>query len=147
MKLIADEHVSPKIVREVCEIALTQSDFSFVSIIGSSHYQGNTDEDWIDRFAQDGGHGILSADRNMLKRPTLIKKITDHGIIAAFLPSEWANSRRAFQASHILYWWPEIEKRFQTAEKGTSWLVPKGFGTGDLRQFVSRRKGGAENSG
>ena len=140
MKLIGDEHVSPKIVREVNDIALTKKLFTLESIIGNTAYQATEDEDWIDKFAKDGGHGILSADRKMLKRPTLIKRITDHGMIGIFLPAEWANSKRPYQMSHILYWWAEIEAKFQSAAKGTAWFAPKGLGTGVFREHVIKAK-------
>ncbi|WP_146149180.1 hypothetical protein [Nitratireductor sp. StC3] len=140
MKLIADEHVSPKIVRAVCEMALSRRTFSLETVIGNGDFSGQDDEDWVARFAKSGGHGLLSADRRMLRRPTLIKQITDTGLVAIFLPAEWANSRCAYQASHILYWWPVIESHFQTVQKGTAWIVPKGHGTGELRQYVGRER-------
>jgi hypothetical protein len=82
----------------------------------------------------------LSADRKMLRRPTLIKRITDHGMVGIFLPAEWANSKRAFQASHILYWWPMIEGQFQGSARGSAWIVPRGHGTGEIRKYVRKNK-------
>ena len=87
MKLIADEHVSPKIVRAVCEIALART-CSLASIVKGAPYVWTEDEDWIERFAKDGGNGILSADRRMLKRPNLVQLMTDHDLVGIFLPAE-----------------------------------------------------------
>lgn len=140
MKLIGDEHISPRIVKEVNDIAITKAAFTLETIIGNTAYQATEDEDWIDKFAKAGGYGLLSADRRMLKRPTLIKKITDHGMIGIFLPAEWANSKRQYQMAHIMHWWVEIEAKFQSANKGTAWFVPRGLGTGIFREHVAKTK-------
>jgi len=123
MNILADEHISPRIVKAVCELALTGS-FNFSTLIGNSDYQAIEDEDWIDKFGRNGGYGVISADRRMLQRPTLIQKITDHVMKAVFLPAEWANSKRVHQASHILYWWPTIEQCFIESPSGSAWIVP-----------------------
>lgn len=138
MKIIADEHISPRIVYAVSEIALRRQ-WSLESVRGSA-YQGRKDEDWVSAFAKGGGNVILSADRRMLRRPTMISKITQLNLIEVFLPSEWAESRRHFQASHILYWWPHIEKCIEESDAGAGWMVPKGLGSGEIRRYVEKRK-------
>ena len=136
MIIIGDEHLSPKIVRAVREIALRRG-WRFDNVNGSD-LCSLEDEDWIESFAKSGGNVIVSADRAMLKRPTLIKKIADLSVIGIYLPAEWANARRQYQAAHILYWWPRIEAIIETSKSGTAWIVPKGFAsTSDLREYTS----------
>ncbi|PDT82956.1 hypothetical protein [Sinorhizobium sp. BJ1] len=137
MNIIGDEHVSPKIVRAVREIALRRT-WTLEHVIGSA-YRSRPDEDWIAAFAHAGGHVFLSADRDMLRRPTLLAKISQLDLIGIYLPAQWAEARKQYQAAHILYWWPEIERVIETCQKGTAWIVPKGLGSGELRLHVERR--------
>lgn len=102
MKLITDEHVSPKIARAIREIALEKT-WTIETIIGNESYAGQEDEDWVSLFARAGGRGFVSADRKMLKRATLLEKITQTGLVAVCLPSEWAEAKRQYQAAHVLY--------------------------------------------
>lgn len=140
MIIMGDEHLSPKIVRAVSEIALKKG-WRFDHIIGST-LCSLQDEDWIESFSKVGGNVIISADRAMLKRPTLIKKISDFGITGVYLPAEWANARRHYQAAHILFWWPSIEKVIEESQKGTAWIVPKGFApTSELREYADKAGG------
>lgn len=131
MNIIGDEHLSPRIIRAVCEIALRKG-WRLEKVVGSA-LCNREDEDWVEAFAESGGNAIVSADRAMLKRPTLIKKISDLGLIGIYLPSEWAEARRQYQAAHILFWWPKIEQTIETSAPGSAWIVPKGFNSGDLR--------------
>ncbi|MBD9507939.1 hypothetical protein IB265_14215 [Ensifer sp. ENS10] len=137
MIIIGDEHLSPRIVRAVSEVALRKG-WRFDNVTGSD-LCSLEDEDWIESFAKVGGNAIVSADRAMLKRPTLIEKISDLGIVGIYLPAEWGNARRQYQAAHILYWWPRIEAVIEASEPGAAWIVPKGFAaTSDLRQHIEK---------
>lgn len=137
MILIGDEHLSPRIIRAVCEIALRKG-WTFDKVVGSE-LCNREDEDWIEAFAKAGGNAILSADRAMLRRPTLTQKISDLGIVGIYLPAEWAEAKRQYQAAHILYWWPKIELTIETSAPGSAWIVPKGFNSGDLRLYIDKQ--------
>lgn len=130
MRLIGDEHVSPKIIRAVRELALAgkpaRTGWSIESVIGS-RYASTEDEDWIAAFATDGGQGLISADRRMLKRPTLITQIAETGVVGVYVQGGWANENRVQQAAHLLFWWPRIEETFATAPRGSAWIVPSTF--------------------
>jgi hypothetical protein len=130
VKLIADEMISPKIVRAITEIALEKS-WIFESIAGSK-YQGQSDEDWIMTFARHGGKCIISADRQMLKRPQLLHNIHDTGLIGMYLQPRWAGYRKHKQAAHILYWWKDIELTPKQAPPGSIWKVPNNFKDGNI---------------
>jgi hypothetical protein len=137
MNLIGDEHLSPKIIRAVGEIALRRG-WRHDNVVGSD-LCNREDEDWIEAFAKAGGNAILSADRAMLRRPTLTKKISDLNLIGIYLPAEWAEARRHYQAAHILFWWPKIERIIETSTAGSAWIVPKGFNTGELRPHIDKQ--------
>ncbi len=137
MKLIGDEHISPKIVKAVCEIALNRA-WTFEAITKTSPYVATEDEDWVVRFAKTGGNCVLSSDRNMLKRDTFIQKITQTDLILIYMPADYAEGRRQYQAAKILYWWPKIEICIARSDPGRVWLVPKGMGGGDLREYTPK---------
>lgn len=80
-----------------------------------------------------GRRGILSADREMLQRSTLIQQIADTGVVAVYLPKKWSSSPRLWQAAHILFSWPRITEVFATSPFGSAWLVPSAFS--DNAQF------------
>ncbi|WP_333832048.1 hypothetical protein [Rubrimonas sp.] len=127
MKLIGDEHVSPKIIRAIRDLGLAgREGWTIESVVGS-RYASIEDEDWIVAFANDGGRGLLSADREMLQRRTLVQQIAQTGLIAVYLPKKWASSHKAWQASHILFWWPRIVATFESARNGSAWYVPGSF--------------------
>jgi hypothetical protein len=73
--------------------------------------RGAEDEHWITRFAREGGHAILTADTDFLRVPAQVQAVFETGIRVIHLPSKWANSKSYMQASHILQWWPRIEKQ------------------------------------
>ena len=92
------------------------------------HNQPRTaDETWVPRFAQEGGKGLLSADRKMLARPHQILAIQASGLIGVFLDAKWAEAPRHAQAAHILWWWPRIEIAFAESAASQCWRVPFDF--------------------
>jgi len=92
LRIIADEMVSPKIVRTISDTVLT-SGWLFESVI-TAKLRGRPDEDWIMAFARSGGNVFVSADQKMLKREALLSGISETGLIGIYLPSAWAGQRR-----------------------------------------------------
>lgn len=134
MRICADEHVSPRILRAVHEIALPRS--CTLCSVRELQLGGSEDEYWIERFASDGGAGILSGDRRMLKRERVVTAIRQTSLVAIFLPSDWAGAKRHFQAAHILFWWPKLQTAYETAPRGSIWVVPRDFGNHALNEHI-----------
>lgn len=112
MRIRADEHVSPEIVRAVREMALTPGwEITQVTQVGD---RGSEDEHWISKFAREGGHAVLSGDTDFFKRHHLVLEVNKTGLRVIHLPSKWANARCDLQAAHILLWWRRIEKTIST---------------------------------
>ncbi len=107
MKIRADEHVSPEIVRAVRDMALSPGwEFSSVIEVGD---RGLADEHWITRFAQEGGAAIISADTDFLRTPPQVLAVLNTGMRVIHLPPRWASAGCHLQAAHILLWWGRIE--------------------------------------
>jgi hypothetical protein len=132
LRIIADEMISPKIVRTVSDTVLS-SGLIFDSVYHAK-LTGKPDEDWIMTFARAGGNVFISADQRMLKREALLQGIADTGLIGIYLPSMWAASPRDTQLAYFIHWWRKIEATISATTLGSAWVVPRGLGGGELRQ-------------
>lgn len=111
MKLRADEHVSPKIVRALKEVVLSPG--WELTHVRDAHGARTADETWVPRFAIEGGKAIITADANMLKRPHQLLAIQQSNVVGLILPHARAIAKRHVQASSLIYFWPEIEACFR----------------------------------
>lgn len=109
MKVRADEHVSPFIVRAIREIALSPG-WEIFSIHDVDD-TGGEDTYWVTKFANSGGEAILSGDKDFLKLEPQINAIFDTGLRVIHLPPKWGNAKGYLQAAHLLQWWLRIEKK------------------------------------
>jgi PIN like domain len=125
VKIRADEHVSPEIVRAIRDIALTPP-FKLSHVYDEGH-GGFGDVSWVTKFAEAGGQVILSADGDFLNRPHQVMAIWDKGLVLIHLPTKWQNAKRHEQAAHILLWWGRIESVLRTATPRQCWRVPYEF--------------------
>ena len=121
MRIRADEHVAPLIVRIVNELVLSH-DFELTSILDVGD-KGKKDEYWATAFANDGGHAILSADTDFFRRPHQVVAIDDTGLRVIYLPPKWANAPGHMQAAHILMWWPRVEHTLTVSKKREVWAL------------------------
>ena len=125
MKIRADEHVSPEIVRAVRDLALTPP-FELSHVFDEGH-GGLGDVSWVTKFAETGGKVILTADGDFLNRPHQVMAVWNKELVVIHLPSKWQNARRNEQAAHILLWWDRIEKKLSVATPRQCWRVPFEF--------------------
>ncbi|HMK88936.1 MAG TPA: hypothetical protein VK446_04790 [Methylocystis sp.] len=137
MKIRADEHISPKLIRAVQSIALSVGwELTHVRDFNSAR---TADETWIPRFVAEGGQAILSADRKIMARPHQLNALIDGRLIGVFLPSKWAEARGHAQAAHLLWWWPRIEAAISSSKVGQCWRVPYDFGEGAVEEIKISR--------
>jgi predicted nuclease of predicted toxin-antitoxin system len=78
LKIRADEHVSPEIVRAVNKMALGKG-FEF-SHVYEADQAGHQDEHWVTAFAKDGGNAIVTADSDFHKRAAQIMAVFNTGM-------------------------------------------------------------------
>lgn len=132
MKIRADEHVSPKIIRALRDLVLNPA--WELSHVREMHGTRTADETWVAQFAADGGRGIITADATMLKRPHQRRAIQSSGVAGVVLPRAWAMARRHIQASALLFHWPQIEDVLATAAPGEFWRMPTRLHRGPLER-------------
>jgi hypothetical protein len=134
VKLRADEHVSPKIVRAIREVSLSSG--WELSCVREFHPARTADETWVPQFAVEGGQAIITADANMLNRPHQLLAIHQSNIRGIVLPSIWADSKRHLQAASLIYFWPQIEAKLKDAQSGEFWRLPRTLVNGLLEPIA-----------
>jgi len=122
LRIRADEHVAPAIVRAVNDIALGEG-FELTSVLNAG-FAGASDVHWISAFAADGGDAILTADTDFLKLPPQVMAVQRTGLRVIHLPSSWANGKRAMQAGHLLIWWRRIETQLAATKPRECFTMP-----------------------
>jgi hypothetical protein len=122
LRIRADEHVAPAIVRAINEIALGEG-FELTSVLKEG-FKGSTDVHWITAFAADGGEAILTADTDFLKQPPQVQAVERTGLRVIHLPAGWANANGAVQAGHLLLWWHRIEAQLVAMRPRECYTTP-----------------------
>lgn len=122
MRIRADEHIAPAIVRAVIQIALSDG-FDLTSVLLEG-FKGTSDVHWITAFAAEGGDAILTADTDFLKQPPQVQAVERTGMKVIHLPSAWANASLAMQAGHILIWWQRIEAQLEVMKQRQCFQTP-----------------------
>ena len=135
MKIRADENVAPAIVRVVRDLALSEG-FELTSIIEIGQ-AGAGDVHWITRFAQEGGQAILSGDKDFLRSPPQVDAVNRLGLRVIHMPGRWCNARGHMQTSHLLMWWPRIERKLAEMAPRDCYSPPWNVAEdGQLKQVV-----------
>jgi hypothetical protein len=106
-------------------------------VVGSK-YASVEDEDWFVTFRNDAGEAVISADRKMLRRKTLLRTLSETGLITIYLPREYAEGRRLFQLSYLAFWWDQIVRELQRATQGDILAAPRQIGAGAFRKVAVR---------
>ena len=132
MKIRADEHVAPKILRALENLVL-RDDWE-LSHVRDFHGARTLDETWIPRFASEGGRVLLSGDASMLRRPHELKAILESRVVVVVMAPPWQNSKRHQQAASLIWHWPAIEAALLTASDGDCWRVPFAFGSSTIEK-------------
>jgi hypothetical protein len=125
--------VSPFIVNAIRDIALSPG--WEITSIHEVDAAGDDDVYWITAFANDGGHAILSADRDFLSLEPQVNAVFDTGLRVIHLPPQWGQAKGHMQAAHILQWWNRIEHQVGEMRPRECYRPPWNIKeTGELRK-------------
>jgi hypothetical protein len=95
-----------------------------ISWVRDDNAPKTSDPSWIRRFADDGGHAILSGDFNILQHwPDLIA-YTESGLISFFPPPAYDKMGGYSRAALFVCWFPAIVEKAKASERGTRWRIP-----------------------
>ena len=84
-----------------------------ISSIHDVDEAGADDVYWITSFARNGGHAILTADRDFVTKVPQIDAIFQNELKVILLPPKWGRAAIRLQATYILLWWSKIEEALQ----------------------------------
>jgi hypothetical protein len=92
------------------------------------------DEHWALAFRRFGGEIVVSADKNIAKRPHQIVAFKDNNLICFFCEKTWSQRDHTFKAAHRVYWWPRIHAHLGNCKSKDCWWVPMGIGPLEFRE-------------
>jgi hypothetical protein len=83
-----------------------------------------TDEYWLDVFQKFGGEIVLSADKNIARRPHQMLAFRDTALKGFFFTRNWSQKPLRVQAAHAVFWWPRIARKASLCKPGEAFWVP-----------------------
>lgn len=122
MRICADENVAPLLSQLIRDSLLAKS--HTLDTVDDHQARGVDDQIWVRKFAQAGGEAIVGADARMLTRPHEVVAIFEAGLRLVVLPPQWAQQRKHIQIAFLFFWWPRIEKAFETCKARQCFKVP-----------------------
>lgn len=93
----------------------------------------SSDQVWADAYRRFGGRIVLSGDSRIAYRPHQALAFQANGLVSFFPDGSWGQLRGHEKSAFMIYWWPAIELKAQSAPDGTSWRLPCNSKKGDLR--------------
>ncbi len=138
MKLLADEHVSTRLVAALKHVLWGGIDLAHVK---DRHGPGTPDEAWLSAWINDGGDAVLSGDRRFMTRAATVERIRRARIAAFALEPPWQKWPLHRQAALILAHWDSVLDQIQ-AGGGSTWKVPSKLTVRPLVEVRPRRKQG-----
>ncbi|MGB8900955.1 MAG: hypothetical protein WCC90_17685 [Methylocella sp.] len=121
-KVAVDEDISRR-VASTLNVAYGDKGYEFIYIVDLVGH-GAKDEFWAERFGKFGGEIILSADKNIAKKPRKLLAFRENELICFFMQPLWSNRPGHYKLCHALYWWHWIHKKLHECQKRDCWQVP-----------------------
>jgi hypothetical protein len=140
VKIAFDENIPPEMVRIFRQDAETYLALGH-QVISARDYRPEGergDENWIKRFASDGGQVIISGDVRMRVLAHERAALAEGGLITYFFQAEWNNMKFHTKVAMLVKWWPQIAEHMTSAELGTCWEIPFTWGGGEFRDVSAR---------
>lgn len=122
MKIKFDENISPHIVQAI-RCLETDKNILVESVL-EDYGAGTSDPDWMFRFKDEGGLGMISGDHKILQDPANLVAYTESGLISIWPDSSWQPLKRFGQAALLARWWPCIKQRIASSSRGQRWRLP-----------------------
>jgi hypothetical protein len=144
LKIAFDEHVPPAISKVFLalakERAIRRTTKKLILEVAKDYAPKKTDDDyikgsdapWLTRFAKAGGYGVISGDTKMRRVPHERLALYRYNFIVIFFESQWSGWNFYHKSALLLHWWPVIAKKFETAPRGTFWVVPCNYSRDNL---------------
>lgn len=82
------------------------------------------DEFWLDAFSRFGGEIVLSADKNIARRPHQLLAFREAKLKGFFFTHNWANQDGWYKVAHLMLWFPRIAAVAKGCKPGDCFWVP-----------------------
>ncbi|RVG20316.1 hypothetical protein [Sinorhizobium meliloti] len=122
MKIKFDENISRHIVDAIR--CLETDKTVLVESVFEDYGAGTSDPDWMFKFREEGGVGMISGDHRILQDPVNLIPYTESGLVSIWPDTGWPVLKRFGQAALIARWWPCIKARIQESQAGQRWRLP-----------------------
>jgi hypothetical protein len=124
LKIRLDENVSWRVAGALKASLSSEKKGLQVDWVRDHDPPKTSDPSWIRRFADEGGHAIISGDYNILQHwPNLIA-YTESGLTSFFPPPAYQHLGGYGRAALIIRWFPAIVESIKSQERGSRWRLP-----------------------
>lgn len=138
MKVAFDENIPIGMVRVFQTLAaegqILEAEIHYAGDYRPTGERG--DENWIVRFAKDGGNVIVSGDERMRSLPQERAALAQTGMITFFFDSQWSSKNFFVKAAMLLNWWPKIMDVAKNSEPGQCWQIPFAWNWTNMRDVT-----------
>lgn len=135
MKIAFDENIPPLMLKTFQSLA-SAGEILGHEIVGAKDYRPvgeRGDQNWIERFALDGGLVIISGDVRIRVLPAERAALAQAGLITFFFESRWGQADGWVKSSMLLRWWPQILEQISSSKPGDCWEIPFQWNTKPMR--------------
>ncbi len=131
MNFLFDEHVAPRLVRALAELA--QGEPYTVVHLRERFPERTKDVEWIGTLTKEGGWVFVSEDRRVRRRPHELEALRRSNLIGFFLAKGWNQEGLWEYAALLIGWWPTIVSAAAAAAPRQMFLVPYRRSAGPLK--------------
>ena len=122
MRLLFDEHMPPKLVRAIAELA--QGEPYCIVHLRDRFPAGTKDVEWIETLSREGEWRFISEDRRIRQRPHELEALKNSSLIGFFLAKGWNQAGLWERAALLIGWWPRIVDAASIATPGQVFDIP-----------------------
>jgi hypothetical protein len=123
VKIAFDENIPPRMVQHFNENVELPADCEIVSSRDYRPINERGDENWIRRFAADGGSVIITGDGRIRARVHERAALAQTNLISYFFGRPWNTVKLQQKADELIAKFPAILEHARTAPAGSCWEV------------------------
>jgi hypothetical protein len=130
VKVAFDENIPPRMVRLFNEDAGLSGGCEIVSAGDYRPVDERGDDNWIRRFAADGGNVIITGDTRIRARVHERAALAQTGLISYYFGRPWNTVKFEQKTEELIAKFPSIIAHAQRASPGTCWEIRFGRAVG-----------------
>ena len=136
MKLALDENLPPSLAHAIDALLVPEGGQAIS--IPERFGAGIADVEWIAALRQEGGWGVLTADRRLRTRPHERLALMQSGLVFFVLAKGWNQEPYWPKAAGVIRWLPSMIEAFRTVRPPALLAIPYQWTPKPLRSFKER---------